>query len=83
MRYDQAFDRVFTRILNPLRLCIYRPKWAREKAPGILWMHGGGYGLGVPEQDEGFIRDFVNRFGCTVISPDYRLSVDLPYPGCA
>ena len=80
MRYDQAFiPRVYP---DPesLRLCIYRPKRAREKGPGILWMHGGGYGLGVPEQDEGFIRDFVNRFGCTVISPDYRLSVDQPYP---
>lgn len=66
---------------NPsLRVCIYQPleKQATPK-PGILWIHGGGYGLGIPEQDAGFIKEFV-KYGCTVIAPDYRVSVIAPYP---
>ena len=63
-----------------LRLCIYQPKdKPKEQKPGVLWIHGGGYGLGIPEQDTGFIELFVQR-GCTVISPDYRTSIHAPYP---
>jgi acetyl esterase/lipase len=63
-----------------LRLCVYSPFEARENAPGILWMHGGGYAFGIPEQDEGFIRNFVAKRGCVVIAPDYCLSAQAPYP---
>ncbi len=63
-----------------LRICVYRPKKQEKPAPGILWIHGGGYGLGVPEQDVGFIRRFVEEYGCTVVSPDYCLAVNRPYP---
>ena len=64
----------------PLRLCIYQPQEPQPGAPGLLWIHGGGYCLGVPEMDAGFIREFVETCGCTVVSPDYRLAVDAPYP---
>lgn len=63
-----------------LRLCVYRPLEAKENVPGILWMHGGGYALGIPEQDEGFIRSFVEKRGCVVVAPDYCLSTQAPYP---
>jgi acetyl esterase/lipase len=63
-----------------LRLCLYTPLVPRDKAPGILWIHGGGYALGVPEQDEAFIRRFIDESGAVVVSPDYTLSVDNPYP---
>ena len=49
-------------------------------APGFLWIHGGGYCLGTPEMDAGFIRELVETCGCTVVSPDYRLAVEAPYP---
>lgn len=66
---------------NPaLRLCIYQPKNKPScLMPGVLWIHGGGYGLGIPEQDAGFIEMFV-KHGCTVVSPDYRTSIKAPYP---
>ncbi len=63
-----------------LRLCIYRPLTEAENTPGLLWIHGGGYALGFPEQDEGFIRRFIETVPCTVIAPDYRLSSREPYP---
>jgi acetyl esterase/lipase len=63
-----------------LRICVYSPLSAKADVPGLLWLHGGGYALGTPEQDELFIRRFVEASGCVVVSPDYRLSVDAPYP---
>ena len=61
-----------------IRVCIYEPIH-HEKRPGILWLHGGGYALGKPEMDVGFIQRFV-KYGCTVVLPDYTLSIDAPYP---
>ncbi|MDR2751386.1 MAG: alpha/beta hydrolase, partial [Clostridiales bacterium] len=63
-----------------LRLCVYIPAKPKEDVPGLLWLHGGGYGLGVPEQEEKTIARFVESSGCVVVSPDYRLSIEAPYP---
>ncbi len=63
-----------------LRLCVYRPKEQKENAPALLWIHGGGFAMSVPEQDISFIKAFVLECGCTVISPDYTRSLDSPYP---
>ena len=35
-----------------LRLRIYKPVNKQDNLAGILWIHGGGYLFGVPEQDE-------------------------------
>ncbi|MGM9593975.1 MAG: alpha/beta hydrolase [Candidatus Onthomonas sp.] len=80
MRYSQIFIDRPGIPEQPLRLCVYQPLQQETAAPGVLWIHGGGYAIGVPEQDEGFIRRFVTGYGCTVVAPDYCLSVDRPYP---
>ena len=78
LRYEQKL------ITRPdgsrLRICIYAPQSPQTAVPGLLWIHGGGYALGTPEQEEWFIRQFIAASGCVVVSPDYRLSVDAPYP---
>lgn len=64
-----------------LRICIYRPaKIVNEKLPGLMWIHGGGYAMGLPELDENFIKNFMATTDCIVVSPDYRLSVYEPFP---
>ncbi len=63
-----------------LRLCVYTPKEKKENVPGLLWVHGGGYAIGSPEQDIGFIKSFVLESGCVVVAPDYTNSTDAPYP---
>lgn len=82
MRYEQIYlDRPSEIVAaGQLRLCVYRPFDQKEAAPGILWIHGGGYAFGKPEQDERFIHHFVIEHGCTVVAPDYCLSVHKPYP---
>lgn len=53
---------------------------AKEGAPGLLWLHGGGYALGAPEQDVTFIDDFIRTTGSVVVAVDYRLSGEAPFP---
>jgi acetyl esterase/lipase len=65
---------------SKLRICVYSPPERRENVPGLLWIHGGGYSIGVPEQDDAYILRFVEASGCVVVSPDYTLSLDKPYP---
>lgn len=53
-----------------------------RKKPIILWIHGGGYATGVPEQDFVFIDRMLETCDCIVVAPDYTLSMEKPYP-CA
>lgn len=64
-----------------LRLLVYRPLGAvGGKVPGMLWAHGGGYAIGLPEQDVETYRRFIAASGCVIVAPDYRRSLEAPYP---
>jgi len=64
-----------------LRLCVYTPLEPRSNAPGLLWIHGGGYSIGVPEQDENaYIKRFIDAGAGVVAAPDYTKSIVKPYP---
>ena len=64
-----------------LRVRIFSPKKPKgEKTPGILWIHGGGFCMGSPEQDIWTIREYILENGCTVVAPCYTLATEKPYP---
>lgn len=63
-----------------IRLCIYTPEGEYENVPGLLWIHGGGFAMGMPEQDHSFIKDFMSVSPCVIIAPDYTNSTNAPYP---
>ena len=65
---------------NDLRLRIYKEKGVTDTLPALLWIHGGGYVLGAPEGDDGLCQRFVKEAGCIVVSVDYRLAPEYPYP---
>ncbi|MGY1773670.1 alpha/beta hydrolase [Blastococcus sp. SYSU D00813] len=65
---------------SPLRLVVVRPAVPRQGVPGVLWIHGGGYAIGTPEQSLATARRLVTVSNAVVVLPDYRLSVDAPYP---
>lgn len=65
---------------TPLRLCVYQPTDQKDKRTGLLWLHGGGYAMGRPEQDKHVIQRFVLKHHCVVVAPDYTLSTEAPYP---
>ncbi|QAA35290.1 alpha/beta hydrolase [Clostridium manihotivorum] len=65
---------------SKIRVRIYRPLELNEKVPAVLWIHGGGYAIGTPEQGGQIYKRLITERRCVVIAPDYRLSVDAPYP---
>lgn len=65
---------------SSLRMRVYYPKEKKENVPGLLWIHGGGYAIGCPEQDFSYIQSFVDASGCVVAAPDYINSPTAPYP---
>ena len=67
---------------HKIRLLVLHPLEAgKEKVPGVLWIHGGGYQHGSAK--EVFLTralSMVVRFGMVLVAPDYRLSRKHPYP---
>ncbi len=69
-----------TRIGN-VPVLMLKPAVIPEVPVGILWIHGGGYVLGMKEMVYmSRAMNLVKRFGVTVISPGYRLAWQKPYP---
>ena len=67
-----------------LELLVLRPTInakPRDKTPGILWIHGGGYVTGMAKMI--YISraiDLVKKYGAVVVTPEYHLSKQAPYP---
>ena len=58
-------------------IAIYRPPGPAPRG-GLLWMHGGGYIVGV-ERDDARCIEFAEFIGCTVVSVGYRLAPESTY----
>lgn len=65
---------------RPLRL--YRPRLDPSPA-ALLWIHGGGFVLGSPRQDDAHCVAVAARLGVTVVSVGYRLAPDHPFPAAS
>lgn len=63
-----------------IRLRVYQPQTGPALAPALLWIHGGGYVVGRPEIDDPGMFHFVQELGIRVISVDYRLAPEYPFP---
>ena len=48
--------------------------------PALLWIHGGGLVVGAASQDDGLCARTAARLGIVVISVEYRLAPEHPYP---
>jgi acetyl esterase/lipase len=46
----------------------------------VLWFHGGWYVIGSPRTSAGLSGDLARRIGAKVVSVDYRLAPEHPYP---
>ena len=67
---------------HSIRLLILRPlACSDEKAPGVLWIHGGAYQSG-SAKDVFATRalSLVVKYGAVLVAPNYRLSGKHPYP---
>ncbi|MEN8160416.1 MAG: alpha/beta hydrolase, partial [Myxococcota bacterium] len=61
---------------------VYRPEGPAE-LPALVYFHGGGWVIGSIDTHDGSCRDLANRIGCVVVSVDYRLAPENPYPAAA
>ena len=51
-----------------------------EPAPVVVFCHAGGFALGNLDTDHRQCVELARRGGCTVVSVDYRLAPEHPYP---
>src|SRR5262249_26038978 len=66
--------------LGPISVRVHRPRASAEPLPALLWVHGGGYVMGNPAQDDGLCRLVAQRLGVLVAATSYRLAPEHPFP---
>ena len=66
---------------GPMRLRTYAPQGAGP-FPITLYFHGGGFVIGDPDTTDGICRGLAHHGGTLVVSVDYRLAPEAPFP-CA
>lgn len=85
----QVEDRTLRGPAGPLRVRVYTPVDApSEVLPGLIYFHGGGLVAGSLDTHDGICRSLANASGCRIVSVDYRLAPEYPFPaavedGCA
>jgi acetyl esterase len=62
----------------PIR--VYRPVDTDDPSMALVYFHGGGWVTGSIETHDGPARAFAKRAGIVVISVDYRLAPEHPFP---
>ena len=63
-----------------VRIKIYRPRASDGPLPGLLYIHGGGYILGSADMMDPALQQLVSELEGVIVSVDYRLAPEHPYP---
>lgn len=58
----------------------YRPSGASGQVPTIVYIHGGAYIMGTLDENDERLDHFVVETGCAVVSVEYRLAPEHPFP---
>jgi acetyl esterase/lipase len=64
----------------PIRIVIFERETPKAHRPALLWAHGGGYVIGNPEQDLAFVVRVLDQLDIAIVSVDYRLAPEHPFP---
>ena len=64
-----------------VRLYVYTPSGSDGPRPALFHVHGGGYILGDVAMMTPLSQARARAFDCVVVSVDYRLAPETPYPG--
>ncbi len=62
----------------PLTARLYRPR--PRPGPLLVYFHGGGWVVGSVSGSDAFCRALANASGCAILSVEYRLAPEHPYP---
>jgi acetyl esterase/lipase len=63
-----------------VRVRSYRPTGRRQALPGVIHFHGGAFIVGNLETEDRDCRETSFQTGCAVLSVDYRLAPEDPFP---
>ena len=75
---DAVEDRSIPGPTGDIPVRLYRP--ADATGAILIWYHGGGWVIGDLETADPTARKLANRTGAVVVSVDYRLAPEHPYP---
>jgi len=73
-------DKVIPGPDGDLPVRIYTPSTSGDRMPAIIYFHGGGFVLGNLDSHGHVCRELSAQVGATVISVDYRLAPEHPFP---
>jgi len=73
-------DRTIPTPTHGVPVRVYRHAQASDMAPAIVYMHGGGFMKGDLDSSDPIAWGFCDQSGATVVSVDYRLTPEHPYP---
>ncbi len=73
---------VETASAGAVSLRVYRPN-AGSGSAALLWMHGGGFLLGAPSQDDARCSRWARELGVVVVSVHYRFAPEHPFPAAS
>ena len=59
---------------------VYAPAGRSEVRPGLLYIHGGGFAIGSVDGDDARVREIAARVDAVVVSVEYRLAPEHPFP---
>jgi acetyl esterase/lipase len=76
---DVVAGRVIVRAEPELTVETFAPTGGGVR-PGLIWFHGGGYVIGSASMDAERLQGWARQFGCVILSVDYRLAPEHPYP---
>jgi len=64
---------------GPIPVRVYTPT-ASKRLPGLIYFRGGGFVLGTLDSSDRVCRDLAHLAGRVVVSVDYRLAPEHPFP---
>ena len=73
-------DAQVVRVDADVSVDVFRPASVRPGTPALLWIHGGGMVLGDAAQDSAFCRRIADQLDVVVVSVEYRLAPEHPFP---
>ncbi len=66
-----------------IEVCVMTPRDLTSPAPAVYWIHGGGFVLGEVDGDLEAPARLAAALGAVVVSVEYRLAPEHPYPAAA
>ncbi|WP_455538808.1 alpha/beta hydrolase [Terrisporobacter sp.] len=73
-------ERIIKSVENDIRIKVYYPEQQKESYPCLVYLHGGGWALGVRETGDYVCSTLTKHANCVTVSVDYRLAPGNKFP---